>query len=95
MFRAKRFGANTIKHGCGNSISLRSKKPRDLPPDWPERRLRVLERDGYKCRRCNANLRGVFYREVHHIVARARGGSDHMSNLIALCKTCHDRIHQH
>lgn len=27
--------------------------------------------------------------EVHHLVARRRGGSDHASNLQSLCKSCH------
>lgn len=63
------------------------------PENWQELRLKVLERDGYCCRRCNANLRGVFYREVHHIIPLSRGGTNRMTNLISLCSKCHDKQH--
>lgn len=31
--------------------------------------------------------------EVHHIIFRSQHGSDEESNLITLCKTCHDALH--
>jgi 5-methylcytosine-specific restriction protein A len=58
-----------------------SERNRSLPADWPERRLRVLRRDGYRCQECGAPAT-----EVDHV------GSpyDHsMSNLRALCSDCH------
>lgn len=66
---------------------------RTYPDNWAELRLRVLERDGYRCRKCGANLRGVFYREVHHIIPLARGGTNLLSNLISLCSCCHHKQH--
>ena len=63
------------------------------PSNWGELRLKVLTRDNFTCRRCGANLRGVFYREVHHIIPLSRGGSNSISNLISLCKSCHDKQH--
>ena len=30
---------------------------------------------------------------AHHVVRRRDGGSDDPDNLIALCKTCHSRLH--
>lgn len=63
------------------------------PENWAELRLKVFERDGYQCRKCGANLRGVFHRHVHHIVALARGGTNKISNLISLCQKCHDKEH--
>lgn len=30
---------------------------------------------------------------MHHIIFRNNGGSDDESNLITLCKSCHDRVH--
>ncbi|WP_394327387.1 HNH endonuclease [Halopelagius longus] len=31
--------------------------------------------------------------DVHHIVPRGQGGSDRFSNLVALCRQCHDAAH--
>ena len=31
--------------------------------------------------------------EVHHIVFRSQNGSDEETNLLTLCKTCHDGLH--
>jgi hypothetical protein len=30
---------------------------------------------------------------VHHIQMRSKGGGDDPSNLITLCRSCHDRVH--
>lgn len=46
----------------------------------------ILERDGYRCRKCGAAAR----LEVDHIVPLHRGGDEWDSaNLQALCRTCH------
>lgn len=79
----------TTSFGRGGVVKMRV----TYPENWQELRLKVLARDGYKCRRCGANLRGVFYREVHHIIALGRGGTNAMSNLISLCDKCHDKQH--
>lgn len=88
MFRRSKTGV-TSSYRKGGVVRIK----RTYPENWGELRLKVLERDQYKCRRCGANLRGVFYREVHHIVPLARGGSNFMSNLISLCSECHDKQH--
>ena len=31
--------------------------------------------------------------DLHHIVSKSLSGSDHHSNLIPLCRTCHDKAH--
>jgi 5-methylcytosine-specific restriction endonuclease McrA len=31
--------------------------------------------------------------DIHHVVHRSQGGSDEASNLRALCRECHDKIH--
>ncbi len=33
--------------------------------------------------------------EVHHVIPLSRGGRTVMSNLLHLCKDCHDRRHNH
>ncbi len=52
----------------------------------------VLNRDNYCCqnKKCVSKCKKL---EVHHIVFRSNGGSDEASNLIVLCKICHDDLH--
>lgn len=52
----------------------------------------VLDRDGYTCQHCFGKSKDHRL-HVHHILFRRDGGSDDESNLIALCKTCHTRLH--
>lgn len=52
----------------------------------------VLDRDGYTCQSCKGKSKDKRL-EVHHIVFRKDGGSDEQENLITLCKTCHDSLH--
>ena len=50
---------------------------------------KVLERDGWRCRKCGAieNL------QVHHKVHRSQQGDDSLANLITLCAYCHMEEH--
>ncbi len=52
----------------------------------------VLHRDNYKCQYCKNKNKGSKL-EVHHIIFKRNGGSDEPENLITLCKTCHDKLH--
>lgn len=56
---------------------------------WPLITLYIKERDGERCVDCGAteNL------EVHHIIPRKYGGSDHPANLKTLCHNCHWKYH--
>jgi len=56
---------------------------------WSERRRRVLERDEYLCQPCKRAGRYTIAGVVDHVHNRARGGSDDMSNLEAVCVGCH------
>ena len=66
---------------------------------WQTLRPQIAERDGWRCQLryagCAApnpgDLAAAGY-EVHHIVARARGGGDEPSNLIAVCAACHNVV---
>jgi hypothetical protein len=53
-------------------------------------RAYVLHRDEYKCQGCGAKEVSL---QVHHIQQRKDKGSDKPSNLITLCKKCHDGLH--
>jgi len=52
----------------------------------------VLARDGHLCQWCKGTSKDRIL-NVHHIESRKTGG-DHPDNLITLCKTCHELIHQ-
>jgi hypothetical protein len=66
-------------------------------------RARVLERDGYKCRKCGwmpgdavplkkGSDRPVFRTlEIDHIWPKSRGGADAEENFQVLCSTCNAR----
>lgn len=53
----------------------------------------VLTRDKYTCQYCKGKTKDGKL-EVHHIIFRRNGGSDEQDNLICLCKTCHDKLHE-
>jgi 5-methylcytosine-specific restriction endonuclease McrA len=60
----------------------------DTSDIYPEERLAALLRDNYTCQRCRAYP--VFI--THHIKPRRHGGSDHRSNLMAVCSRCHPKL---
>jgi 5-methylcytosine-specific restriction endonuclease McrA len=50
---------------------------------------RLLVDTGRRCCLC-----GLLHKvQVHHIVAQADGGTDHIDNGIPLCPNCHDEVH--
>lgn len=49
----------------------------------------VAAGQGWRCKDCNVQLDAWF--EVDHIVRLADGGSNHVSNLVALCRNCHGK----
>lgn len=55
---------------------------------WRNLRVQVFETKG---RRCVLHLDGVCTRTattVHHVVPKARGGADELSNLVPACAPC-------
>ncbi|MFH2053720.1 MAG: HNH endonuclease, partial [bacterium] len=57
----------------------------------PRVRRRVLARDGHRCQ--GAGCTNTRFLEVHHVLPRARGGTNRPDNLITLCSACHRHIH--
>jgi 5-methylcytosine-specific restriction enzyme A len=47
----------------------------------------VLQRDQYQCRGCGATQELT----IDHIVPLAKGGTDDLSNLQTLCRSCNSR----
>jgi len=54
-------------------------------------RLACLMRDGYACQQCGKHHVRL---QAHHLVPRAHGGKDTLTNLLTLCEACHQKVHQ-
>ena len=63
----------------------------------PKLRMKVLQRDGRRCRICGQrpddDVNVVLH--VHHIRPRELGGTTEATNLITLCHTCHTGLDPH
>src|ERR1700681_4926597 len=73
-----------------NNSTLESRPRIRMAPELFARlRREVLERDGWRCQRCGCskNL------DVHHIIRRSALGDDAETNLITLCRKCHQLLH--
>lgn len=57
--------------------------------DWADTSKSIKTRDGNRCVECGSTVRT----QVHHIIQKTRGGSDHGFNLITLCEACHSTKH--
>lgn len=59
-------------------------------PQWSSIRLKVLDRDGYRCRVCNSGLD----LNVHHRTYDNIGNElEHLYDLTTLCRPCHALFH--
>ena len=57
--------------------------------EWDRIKKKILNRDGFLCQECLSNGVSKLAREVDHILPRAEGGGDELSNLQSLCYSCH------
>ena len=64
--------------------------------EWSRVRERVLERDGYACRRCGTTAAEVGEEQIHahHVRPREADGPDEPENCVALCRSCHREKHR-
>ncbi|RKZ58291.1 MAG: hypothetical protein DRR08_16820 [Candidatus Parabeggiatoa sp. nov. 2] len=54
-------------------------------------RIATLMRDKYQCISCGKKKVQL---QAHHIVPQNQGGKDTIKNLITLCQSCHNKVHQ-
>jgi 5-methylcytosine-specific restriction endonuclease McrA len=61
---------------------------------WQQKRAERLKIAGYCCEMCNrpeANTKNGL--QIHHITYKNLGNEDVFTDLIALCPSCHRKIH--
>lgn len=70
--------------------------PSEYPSDWDSRRKSVYARDKFQCQNCGAGggPNGSTELHAHHIVPKSKGGTHQRSNLVTMCKSCHNTIHK-
>jgi 5-methylcytosine-specific restriction endonuclease McrA len=73
-----------------NSSSQERPRIRQTPKLYARLRSEILERDGWRCQKCGCskNL------DVHHVTRRSALGDDAETNLITLCRECHQILHR-
>jgi hypothetical protein len=65
------------------------------PSDWNSRRKKIYQRDGYECQNCGVygGTKGDAELHAHHVVPKSKGGTHDTTNLITICKGCHNAVH--
>ena len=61
------------------------------PANWKDVARRIRESDGYACVACSSR-EGELH--VHHIVYASNFGTHQKTNLITLCRACHEKEHE-
>lgn len=68
----------------------KSKEQQTFDRKYKKARLKILERDNYKCVNCGKDED----LHVHHKIHKSDGGTNDPENLITLCKWCHAERHK-
>lgn len=77
---AKKYGRHLRRETYSNGIKN----------DWWTISAQVRKRDNNRCFYCGAEAQ-----EVHHLIPLSKGGTTTMTNLVCVCKACHNRMHAH
>jgi len=60
-------------------------------PRWQKKRLKIFQRDGWRCRKCGSTKRTLV---VHHLeYTRKYPWNEPDAHLITWCERCHDKKH--
>ncbi|MCW8884153.1 MAG: HNH endonuclease [Motiliproteus sp.] len=74
-WRGRQEGKTTTQRGYGHA--------------WRKLRKQAMNRDSWLCQACLEMGRVTPATEVDHVIPKADGGTDRLSNLRAICKPCH------
>ena len=74
------------------AIARKSAGPTERTNIPQKLRMQVLTESGYRC--AVPTCRGILAMDLHHIWEVSAGGGNDLSNLIALCPTCHALHHR-
>lgn len=66
-----------------------------LTTKWKKKRAKILRRDQYQCQECKRYGKATQATTVHHIHPLTARPDLRLTswNLLSLCNTCHDRMH--
>lgn len=67
-------------------------RPWSYPSNWKEVATSIRRRDGYACKSCGERDSEL---HVHHIIYLSNFGTNQQSNLVTLCRACHEEEHDH
>lgn len=66
-----------------------SRHERGYGKEWDRLRQQAMTRDNRLCQPCLRAGRVTAATEVDHVTPKAKGGTDEMANLQAICSLCH------
>ncbi len=69
--------------------SSKTRQERGYGASWGRARRAALARDKHLCQPCFATGRVTVATQVDHILPKAKGGTDELSNLQSICVPCH------
>lgn len=73
-----------------NGHLVRETYANGIKNSWWDISAKVRARDSNRCVYCGAPAE-----EIHHLVPLSKGGTTTMSNLVCVCRACHNRLHTH
>lgn len=66
----------------------------NYPDNWDDIRRQVYARDDHQCQECGQHGTDTEL-HAHHQTPISQGGTHELSNLITLCRDCHNKKHPH
>ena len=86
-FTSTQFGDSNSKEETSKQVLMNSGKKGTKRSVSETKKKYVASNQNWKCGNCNNQLSAWF--EVDHKVRLEYGGSNHVDNLVALCRECH------